>query len=125
MKLGRKKSRTSEGQGDPKKQMGIKVAKVDVSDNVAKFLVAKGLGKKQWIVVREIPLVEIEHVEKFGSELSVTWKGTTESFFTKEKRDLFGVLIDQVNKMFEDQRKSKENKEKEEKAALRRSELLG
>jgi hypothetical protein len=126
MKLGRKKSDDSEGQGDQsKKQMGIEVAKVEVSDNVAKFLVSKGLGKKQWIVVREIPLLEIEHVEKFANELSVTWKGNAESFFTKEKTDLFGALVDQVNRMFEDQRKAKENKEKEEKAALRRSELLG
>ena len=127
MRLKRKQSNDSEGQEDPpkKKQKGIEVAKVEVSDNIAKFFVAKGLGKKQWIVVREIPVLEIEHVEKFGNELSVTWKGVTDSFFTKEKTDLFGKLVDQVNGILEDQRKSKENSEKEEKAALRRNELLG
>ena len=114
MKLRRKQSNDSENQEDPqgKKQKGIEVAKVEVSDNVAKFFVAKGLGKKQWIVVREIPVLEIEHVEKFGNELSVTWKGVTDSFFTKEKIDLFGKLVDQVNIILEDQRKSKENNEK-------------
>ena len=64
------------------------------------------MGKKQWIVVREIPVLEIEHVEKFGNELSVTWKGTTDSFFTKEKTDLFGKLVDQVTRMLEDQREN-------------------
>src|SRR5208282_5974328 len=101
------------------------VSKVEVSENIAKFFVAKGFGKKQWIVVREIPLLEIEHILKFGNELNVTWKGTTDSFFTKAKTDLFSKLVDQVNIMFEDQRKSKENNEKELKAAIRRNELLG
>ena len=99
MRLKRKQSSNSEGQEDPpkKKQKGIEVAKVEVSDNIAKFFAAKGLGKKQWIVVREIPVLEIERIEKFGNELSVTWKGVTDSFFTKEKTDLFSKLVDQVN----------------------------
>jgi hypothetical protein len=124
MRLKRKKSNDSEEQENPpkKKQKGIEVAKVEVSDNIAKFFVAKGLGKKHWIVVREIPVLEIEHIEKLGNELSVTWKGTTDAFFTKEKTDLFGKLVDQVNGILEDQRKTKENNEK---AALRRNELLG
>ena len=125
MKLRRKQSNDSENQEDPqgKKQKGIEVAKVEVLDNVAKFFVAKGRGKKHWIVVREIPVLEIEHIEKFGNELSVTWKGATDSFFTKEKIDLFVALVDQVNIILEDQRKSKENTEKKEKAALRQKEL--
>ena len=125
MKLRRKQSNDSENQEDPqgKKQKGIEVSKVEVLDNVAKFFVAKGRGKKHWIVVREIPVLEIEHIEKFGNELSVTWKGATDSFFTKEKIDLFVALVDQVNTILEDQRKSKENTEKKEKAALRRKEL--
>ena len=110
MRLRRKKSSDSAVQeNSPKKKPnGIEVAKVEVSDNSVKFFVAKGLGKKQWIVVREIPVLEIEHVEKFGNELNVTWKGTTDSFFTKEKTDLFGKLVDQVNTILEEQRKTKE-----------------
>ena len=102
MKLGRKKSDGSDGQDDQqKKQTDVEVDKVEVSNNVAKFLVAKGLGKKQWIVVKEIPLVEIEHVEKFGNELTVTWKGATFKFVSKEKTDLFRKLVDQVNARLE------------------------
>jgi hypothetical protein len=86
---------------DEKKQKGIQVSKVEVSDNIVKFFAAKGFRKKQWIVVKEIPLLEIEHIEKFGNELSVTWKGATDAFFTKEKTDLFGKLVDQVNGILE------------------------
>ena len=57
--------------------------------------------KKQWIVVKEIPLLEIEHIEKFGNELSVTWKGVTYTFFSKEKTDVFSKLVDQVNGILE------------------------
>ena len=84
-----------------KKQKGIQVSKVEVSDNIVKFFAAKGLFKKQWIVVKEIPLLEIEHIEKFGNELSVTWKGTTYTFFSKEKTDIFSKLVDQVNGIIE------------------------
>ena len=126
MKLERNQSTDSADQKNmpKKKPKSIDVAKIEVSDNIAKFLVTKGFSKKQWVVVREIPILEIEHIEKIGKQLSVTWKGVTDTFFTKEKTDLFGTLVVQVNGIFEDQRKAEENKEKEEKAALRRNELI-
>ena len=111
-KMGRKKNQPAD--------VAVEVTKVEIADNTVKFFAAKGFRKKQWVVVKEIPLLEIEHIEKFGNELSVTWKGATYTFFTKEKTDLFSKLVDQVNGILEDQRKSKENKEKEEKAALER-----
>ena len=83
------------------KQKRIEVSKVEVSDNIVKFFAAKGFFRKQWIVVKEIPLLEIEHIEKFGKELSVTWKGATYTFFSKEKTDLFSKLVDQVNGILE------------------------
>jgi hypothetical protein len=124
MKLRRKQSEDSSDQQKPqkKKPKGLEVDKFEVSDNAAKFFAAKGLGKKQWILVREIPVLEIEHIENLDNELSVTWKGVTDSFFTKEKTDSFGKLVEQVNGILEDQRKTVETNEK---AALRRSELLG
>ena len=130
MKL-RKQSSDSAGQEDPpkKKQKGIQVAKVEVSDSTVKFFVAKGLGKKQWVVVKEIPVYEITHIENLGNQLSIMWKDVTDEFFTKDKTDSFSKLVSQVNEMLaahvEDQQKSKENNEKEEKASLRRNELLG
>ena len=43
-------------------------------------------------------------------------------FFTKEKTNVFVKSVDQVNAVLKDQRKTKLNREK---AALRRTELLG
>ena len=127
MKLRRKQSEDSSDQQKPqkKKPKGLEVDKFEVSDNAAKFFAAKGLGKKQWILVREIPVLEIEHIENLDNELSVTWKGVTDSFFTKEKTDSFGKLVEQVNGILEEQRKTVETSEKAAlKANLRRSELL-
>jgi len=101
MKLRRKQSKDSAGQEESpkKKQKGIQVSKVEVSDDIVKFFVAKDLVKKKWIIVKEIPALEIEHIEKLGNELSVTWKGATDAFFTKGKTDLFSKLVGQVNGM--------------------------
>ena len=132
MKLGRKQSEDPSDQQKPqkKKPKGIQVDKFEVSDNTVKFFAAKGLAKKQWVAVREIPVPEIEHIEHFDNELSVTWKGVTDSFFAKEKTDSFGKLVEQINGILENQRKAvethekNETNEKNEKTALRRSELL-
>jgi hypothetical protein len=103
----------------------IRVTKVEVIDDTVKFFVAKGFRKKQWVAIKEIPVYEITSIENFGNELSVTWKGVTDTFFMKGNAESFGKLRDEVNGVLEEQRKSLENNEKEEKAALRRNELLG
>jgi DNA-binding ferritin-like protein (Dps family) len=123
MKLRRNKSEDSSDQQKPqqKKSKGLEVSKFEVSDNTIKFFAAKGLGKKQWIVVREIPILEIERMENLGNELNITWKGVTDSFFTKEKTGSFDKLVEQVNGILEEQRKTVATNEK---AALRKSELL-
>jgi len=86
---------------DGKKQKGVQVSKVGVSDNIIKFSVATGFLKKHWIIVKEIPLLEIGHIEKFGKELSVTWNGSAYIFFSKEKTDIFSKLVNQVNGILE------------------------
>jgi hypothetical protein len=100
----------------------IRVTKVEVIDDTVKFFVAKGFRKKRWVAVKEIPVYEITGIENFGNELSVTWKGVTDTFFMKGNAESLGKLRDEVNGMLEEQRKSLENREK---AALRRNELLG
>jgi len=132
MNLKRNRSEDSSDQQKPRKKKvkGVEVGKFEVSDNTIRFFAAKGLGKKRWVAVREIPIPEIEHIENLDNELSVTWKGVTDSFFTKEKTDSFGKLVEQINGILENQRKTVETDEKNEKNAkndknaLRRSELL-
>jgi hypothetical protein len=126
MKLRRNKSEDSSDEQEPqkKKPKSLQVDKFEVSGNTVKFFAAKGFGKKQWILVREIPVLEIEQIKNMDNELSVTWKGVAvpESFFTKEKTDSFGKLVEQINGILEDQRKTVETNEK---TALRKKELLG
>ena len=114
-------STVQENQPKPKPK-GIPVTKVEVIDNTVKFFVAKGFLKKRWVAIKEIPVYEITSVENFGNELSVTWKGVTDTFFMKEKAESLGKLRDEVNRILEEHQKSLENNEK---ATLRRNELLG
>jgi hypothetical protein len=104
------------------KPKGLAVTKFELADNTVKFFVAKGVRKKRWVVVKEIPVYEIAGIEHFGNELSVTWKGVTDLFFMKKNAESFGKLCDEVKGMLEEQRKTLENSEKD---SLRRSDLTG
>ena len=104
------------------KPKGLAVTKFEFADNTVKFFVAKGIRKKRWVVVKEIPVCEITGIEHFGNELSVTWKGVTDSFFMKKNAESFGKLCDAVKGMLEEQRKTLVNSEK---ASLRRNDLTG
>jgi hypothetical protein len=98
---------------------GIIVTKYELSDGVLKFYVAKGLFKKRWVTIKEIPVNEITGVEGMGNELTVTWKGDAYSFVIK-KGDLFSKLRDQIQGLLDEQRKILESNDK---ATLRRSDL--
>lgn len=104
------------------KQKVIPIAKAEIIEGTVKFFVAKGLIKKRWVAIKEIPVFEITNVENFGNELNVTWNGVTDIFSMKKKDESFSKLRDQINGMLEEHTKSLEN---EGKATLRRNELLG
>ena len=102
------------------KPKGLAVTKFELSDNTVKFFVAKGFRKKRLVVIKEIPVYEINSIEHFGNELSVTWKGVTDLFFMEKKAESFGKLCDEVNGLLEEQRKTLEDNQK---ATLRRNDL--
>jgi hypothetical protein len=97
------------------------ITKTEISENTLRLLVAKGFVKKKWVPIREIPVYEIEGIETFGDELTVTWNGAAEAFFMKKNAGALGRLRDDVNLMIEEHKKSVAY---EEKAALRKSDLL-
>lgn len=97
------------------------VQKVEVVNDAVKFSMAKGFFKKRWIVVKEIPVLEITRIENFGNELTVTWKDKVDTFFMKGKSESFDKLRDKVNEILE-QRKSQVSHEI---STQRRNELLG
>jgi len=53
---------------------------LELVNNTIKFQVEKGKLKKQKEIAKEIPIADIESIERAGNELSVTWKGTTDRF---------------------------------------------
>ncbi|MGA3112570.1 MAG: hypothetical protein ABSE15_11200 [Candidatus Bathyarchaeia archaeon] len=131
MKLRKKKPQTSSDQPEPEKKKaegkpkGLEVGKFEVSEDKMKFLVAKGFGKKQWVVAREIPIVEVENIEGVDNELTVTSKGVAESFHTRDKTGSFTTLVEQVNALLEVQRVGQQKRvETNQKSTQRRAELL-
>lgn len=103
------------------KTKSIAVGKIEVADGKVKFYVAKGMGKKHWVTVKEIDVEEIERIEAQGNSLSITRKGGTDDFFTKDNPDAFTKLNQEVNMGLETK---KQISEVSRRAALRRTELL-
>ena len=87
------------------------IAKYEVSENDVKFFAAKGVFKKRWVIIKEIPVLEITNIECLGRELILTWKGDTYSFIFKQKSGSFDDSRDQILGLLEKQQKTNENKE--------------
>ena len=51
-----------------------------LADDAVKFYVETGRFRKHRKIVREIPLADVESVERQGNDLSIVWKGTTDMF---------------------------------------------
>lgn len=60
---------------------------LELVDNTLKFQVEKGRLKKQKELAKEIPIADIESIERSGNELSITWKGINDRF-VMEKAEL-------------------------------------
>ena len=119
---GEKQPVNSTVQENSQKPKGIPVTKLEVTDATARFFAAKGFLKKRWTVVKEIPVYEMTAIEIFRNELGVTWKGVIYTFSVNEKTDSLSKFHDKVNGMLEEHHKLLERNEK---ATLRRNELLG
>ncbi len=90
------------------KPKSTRAEKYEVSNYVLKFFVEKGLFKKRWVLIKEIPISEITLFENLGKELLVTWKGVTESFVIKNKGSSFSGLREQIQSLREEQQKNLE-----------------
>ncbi|MGA2524955.1 MAG: hypothetical protein ABSF65_12510, partial [Candidatus Bathyarchaeia archaeon] len=131
MKLRIRKPKDSSDQQEPEKAKaggkpkGLEVGKFEVSEDKLKFFVAKGFGKKQWVVARVIPVAEVESINGEGNELTVTSKGVAEAFHTKDKTGSFATFVEQVNAMLETQRSGQQKvAETNQKTTQRKVELI-
>jgi hypothetical protein len=92
-----------------------------VSNGVLKFFNVKGLLRKKIVVVREIPINEISHVESYWNELSITWNGVTNIFFKKNSFESFSDLRGKIRALLEENQTAIQ---KRQNADVRRTELV-
>jgi uncharacterized coiled-coil protein SlyX len=57
---------------------------LEFSDDAVKFYSETGRFRKRREIVREIPMAEVEGVERQGNDLSISWKGTTDVLFIEQ-----------------------------------------
>lgn len=100
----------------------IPIEKTEIVNDTVKFSVEKGLFKKRWVAVKEIPVFEITGLESSGSELTVTWKGATDSFIVKKKGESFSKLREQIQGMLDEHQKALEYNAK---ATQRKTDIIG
>jgi len=97
----------------------LTIEKYELSDIALKFFKAKGMLKKHWVLVIEIPISEIISIENLGDELTVTWKGSDYKFISK-KKESFSSLVEQIRVLQEKQKKATET---EKEVTQRKTEL--
>jgi len=68
---------------------------VEFIDNTIKFHTEKGRFRKRQELSREIPMSDIEAINRVGNELSITWKGSTD-IFVIEKTELVGTIFEKI-----------------------------
>jgi hypothetical protein len=83
---------------------------LELIDNTIKFHIEKGYFKKRKEIAREIPMTDIESINRVGNEFSITWKGVTD-IFVIEETELVGTIYERITEALKEQRKMLEDKE--------------
>ena len=64
--------------------IGLGSGTLEFIDDTIKFHISKGRLRKRREVIREIPMADIEGMNRVGKEISITWKGNTDIFLIEE-----------------------------------------
>ncbi len=81
---------------------------LEFNENTVNFYVEKGRFRKRQEKAKEIPIADIESVEKEANELSITSKGVP-SYFILEKATLAEELHTEITRALKEQRKTSED----------------
>ena len=100
--------------------IGLGSGTLEFIDNTIKFHIEKGRFRKRQELSREIPMSDIEAINRVGNELSVTWKGSTD-IFVIEKTEQVGTIFEKIPQTSIEQRRMFEDKEV---AKQKRNELI-
>lgn len=83
---------------------------LEFTGNTVKFYVENGRFKKRKQIAREIQMTDVESVNRAGNELSITWKGVTDTF-TAEETALAETICQRITEALKEQRKTLEDEE--------------
>ena len=90
--------------------IGLGSGTLEFIDDTIKFHISKGRLRKRMEVIREIPLADIERMDRVGKEISITWKGITDIFVIEEEESA-GTIFKKIPKASREQKKVFEEKE--------------
>lgn len=90
--------------------IGLGSGTLEFIDNTIKFHIKKGRFKKRKELSREIPMADIDGMNRMGNELSITWKGTTDTFVIEET-EFAGTIFEKIPETLREQRRMFDAKE--------------
>jgi len=90
--------------------IGLGSGTLEFIDDTIKFHISKGRLRKRREVIREIPMADIEGMNRVGKEISITWKGITDIFLIEETESA-GAIFKRIPKASREQKKVFEDKE--------------
>ena len=83
---------------------------LELSGDTIKFHPDKERFKKQKEIAKDIPLADVENIDRMANEISITWKGVTETF-VMQKAELAITIYERITAALDEQRKMVEDKE--------------
>jgi hypothetical protein len=90
--------------------IGLGSGTLEFIDDTIKFYIEKGRFRKRNELFREIPMANIEGMNRVGNELSVTWNGTTDTFILEETK-FAGTIFEKIPEIIREQRGISEDEE--------------
>jgi hypothetical protein len=83
---------------------------LELTGDTIRFYTEKGRLRKRKVIAKEIPIAEIENIERVGNEFSITWKGIAYAFVS-EKAELVDAIYEKAMEALKEQRKKVDEEE--------------
>ena len=98
---------------------------LELTGDTVRFYTERGRIKKQKEIVKEIPIADIESIERHGNELNITWNESNYAFVS-EKAELAESIYAKVTEALEkQQKKTLDDKEAASQTQNQLAEMLG
>ena len=94
-----------------------------IADTI-KFHMETGRLRKRRELLREIPMSDIEEINRVGNEISITWKGSID-IFAIENSELVETILEKIPKASEEQKMVSKDKEVVKQQSNEVSKMIG